>query len=543
MLTISSKHFSGLAELRDISDDTVTDFWSDGSIFKGSMVLRWLYCKVVPYEYVRRAVAKTGEEESATQMWNGMHYSEPVGRQVVKAYVEHPHVDNILARPLDPKAANKLTPKRGNFGGGRGRRGRGFMQSRSESHGGVSVRGQLNAPWDHEQKDATPRLERLGQRALTLGRNMQSSPATPTEPMSAKTEDGKPRHMSRFFPNDGSATPTKWVANSNENFFATRDDATRTAPLSVTGSNPFGEFGPSGFSPSPRSSSRFSRFAEWRKTIMAPSEAITPGNKQVASQGMNFGTPTSSPRPESRPDSQRMSDCTHRATPIAPPQTPIAGYGTVDSAVSASPYWSTTANTGQLSQSDTSRMRKSSLCASSQTVNLINRRILASEQTQSRFMGVSSSSEHSATSPIVVKPAWLSFPPPEAIEGSSAPKARAVSNQGFDSKQMQPLVTQTFPTISPSQRALYPGKPGAFTFPPKSPFTGRAGHEKTKCSPDSSQKPGRGGQAHKGQSSMDMTNRSWVDRLLASPSLEGKKYECNEKSESPFGSLNSLADD
>lgn len=37
------------------------------------MVVRWLYCKLVTYDEIRRNVV-FNEGESVTQMWNGMQY-------------------------------------------------------------------------------------------------------------------------------------------------------------------------------------------------------------------------------------------------------------------------------------------------------------------------------------------------------------------------------------------------------------------------------------------------------------------------------------
>lgn len=101
------------------------------------MVIKWLYCKIVPYDEVRAVVNEKFENESATQMWNGMQsvfphvlafmladtmssYSEPVGRLVIKAYVEYPHTENLLARPKHSPGKH-CTLKRTGMGGFRGR--------------------------------------------------------------------------------------------------------------------------------------------------------------------------------------------------------------------------------------------------------------------------------------------------------------------------------------------------------------------------------------------------------------------------------------
>ncbi|KAH0163567.1 hypothetical protein KCU82_g7407, partial [Aureobasidium melanogenum] len=98
-----SKHFCGLSELQAFDPDVKTDFWDKetGKWVKvqGSMMISWTYNKLVPYEEVIPLVEGKIDQQSITQMWNGMYYTEGTGREVVKAYVEAPHIENLLAAP------------------------------------------------------------------------------------------------------------------------------------------------------------------------------------------------------------------------------------------------------------------------------------------------------------------------------------------------------------------------------------------------------------------------------------------------------------
>lgn len=83
-----SKHFCGLAEVLDCNPKEITDFWEESITYEGyvehtavvnacltissTMDLRWLYCKVVPYDEIRRVVEPNHPTVSTTQMWNGM---------------------------------------------------------------------------------------------------------------------------------------------------------------------------------------------------------------------------------------------------------------------------------------------------------------------------------------------------------------------------------------------------------------------------------------------------------------------------------------
>ncbi|KAH0356682.1 hypothetical protein KCU81_g292, partial [Aureobasidium melanogenum] len=98
-----SKHFCGLSELQAFDPDVKTDFWDKETgkwvKLQGSMMISWTYNKLVPYEEVIPLVEGKIDQVSITQMWNGMYYTEGTGREVVKAYVEAPHVENLLAAP------------------------------------------------------------------------------------------------------------------------------------------------------------------------------------------------------------------------------------------------------------------------------------------------------------------------------------------------------------------------------------------------------------------------------------------------------------
>ncbi|KAK6007077.1 hypothetical protein QM012_006085 [Aureobasidium pullulans] len=98
-----SKHFCGLSELQAFDPDVKTDFWDKETgkwtKLQGSMMISWTYNKLVPYEEVIPLVEGKIDQGSITQMWNGMYYTEGTGREVVKAYVEAPHIENMLAAP------------------------------------------------------------------------------------------------------------------------------------------------------------------------------------------------------------------------------------------------------------------------------------------------------------------------------------------------------------------------------------------------------------------------------------------------------------
>ncbi|KAI4790447.1 hypothetical protein E4T44_13110, partial [Aureobasidium sp. EXF-8845] len=98
-----SKHFCGLSELQAFDPKVKTDVWDKetGKWTKlhGAMMIQWKYCKLVPYDEVIPLVEGKIDQGSITQMWNGMYYTEATGREVVKAYIEAPHIENLLAAP------------------------------------------------------------------------------------------------------------------------------------------------------------------------------------------------------------------------------------------------------------------------------------------------------------------------------------------------------------------------------------------------------------------------------------------------------------
>ncbi|GAB7340360.1 hypothetical protein MBLNU457_6805t1 [Dothideomycetes sp. NU457] len=103
-----SKQFCGFAEVVDYMPDFPTDFWmsDDPKIrarvaHESAFTVQWIYCKLVAFDTVR-LVDRRHEGESVTQMWNGMHYKDEVGRDVIKAYVEAPHVENLLLGKFKP---------------------------------------------------------------------------------------------------------------------------------------------------------------------------------------------------------------------------------------------------------------------------------------------------------------------------------------------------------------------------------------------------------------------------------------------------------
>lgn len=84
-----SKHFCGLAEMLSYQPGMSTDLWEGDVVYAGSvvsvllsrirlttysaMLVRWLYCKLVTYDEIKRNVV-FDDNESVTQMWNGMQY-------------------------------------------------------------------------------------------------------------------------------------------------------------------------------------------------------------------------------------------------------------------------------------------------------------------------------------------------------------------------------------------------------------------------------------------------------------------------------------
>lgn len=76
MLTLLSKHFCGLSELQAFNPNIKTDFWDKeaGKWIKlqGSMMIQWIYCKLVAYDEVIPLVEGKVDQGSITQMWNGM---------------------------------------------------------------------------------------------------------------------------------------------------------------------------------------------------------------------------------------------------------------------------------------------------------------------------------------------------------------------------------------------------------------------------------------------------------------------------------------
>ncbi|KAF1350753.1 hypothetical protein BDV97DRAFT_368473 [Delphinella strobiligena] len=117
-----SKHYCGLAEVTSIEVDEITDFWDDHIIYKGTIFLSWLFCKVVPYDEIRSVVEKAHPDQpamTATQMWNGMHYPEDIGRDVIRGYVQFPNIENLLIRPKNRLEVG-TTPRRGGYGNLRG---------------------------------------------------------------------------------------------------------------------------------------------------------------------------------------------------------------------------------------------------------------------------------------------------------------------------------------------------------------------------------------------------------------------------------------
>ncbi|GAB7350377.1 hypothetical protein MBLNU459_g1002t3 [Dothideomycetes sp. NU459] len=114
-----SKHFCGLAEMLSYQSGMSTDQWEGDTVYSGAMLVRWLYCKFVTYDEIRRTVV-FDEDESVTQMWNGMHYPESTGRKVIQAYTKAPHIENILTKPFaNHPRRDKARKKRGTTGSGK----------------------------------------------------------------------------------------------------------------------------------------------------------------------------------------------------------------------------------------------------------------------------------------------------------------------------------------------------------------------------------------------------------------------------------------
>ncbi|KAI5200080.1 hypothetical protein E4T39_05911 [Aureobasidium subglaciale] len=97
-----SKHFCGLAELQGFDPAPRSEIYDKEAgrnvTIVGALMVQWKYCKLVPFEDVVPAVEGKIDQGSVTQMWNGI-YNEATGREVVKSYVEAPHVENMLAAP------------------------------------------------------------------------------------------------------------------------------------------------------------------------------------------------------------------------------------------------------------------------------------------------------------------------------------------------------------------------------------------------------------------------------------------------------------
>ncbi|KAK3618146.1 hypothetical protein LTR56_015323 [Elasticomyces elasticus] len=96
------KQFCGLAELSGPWDpEALVEGWTDPSGgFEGTFPLTWLYVKNVPY--ARFDGLTHGEKnQPIANMWSGQSISpsEPLGREVVRIYVESCHINNILAWP------------------------------------------------------------------------------------------------------------------------------------------------------------------------------------------------------------------------------------------------------------------------------------------------------------------------------------------------------------------------------------------------------------------------------------------------------------
>ncbi|KAK3638348.1 hypothetical protein LTR56_013177 [Elasticomyces elasticus] len=96
------KQFCGLAELSGPWDpEALVEGWTDPSGgFEGTFPLTWHYVKNVPYARFD-GLTHGDKKQPIANMWSGQTISpsEPLGREVVRIYVESCHVANILAWP------------------------------------------------------------------------------------------------------------------------------------------------------------------------------------------------------------------------------------------------------------------------------------------------------------------------------------------------------------------------------------------------------------------------------------------------------------
>ncbi|TKA69318.1 hypothetical protein B0A49_07884 [Cryomyces minteri] len=96
-----SKKYCGVAEMKGpFNPDAISDFWDNGQVMKGSIPLTWIFCKNVPFHLFRSIIhGSTGD--NVANMWNGMIFSEELGRLTMQIYAEAPHFDNVLTRWSD----------------------------------------------------------------------------------------------------------------------------------------------------------------------------------------------------------------------------------------------------------------------------------------------------------------------------------------------------------------------------------------------------------------------------------------------------------
>lgn len=113
-----------------------TDFWLNGESFQGAMLVRWQFCKLVPYDSVKYVDAEHNGE-GVTQMWNGMVYKEPIDRALMRAYVEAPHMENLLAKPENGYCLHDRNVYRSSQFGQQGNGRRGNQPQRREPPGPV----------------------------------------------------------------------------------------------------------------------------------------------------------------------------------------------------------------------------------------------------------------------------------------------------------------------------------------------------------------------------------------------------------------------